>query len=269
MGALTGDRPEGESRHDRRRARRRIDADRHCASGRPTCWGTSTVPRPRRRCLTNLPVAPERLQSAIAAALVRRREGADALLQAIAAGKASARLLQDRASRSAWKARACRAWPIASPRLLKGLPPADQKLEALFGRRRDGFQSAKADAGRRAHGLREALRDLPPARRQGSEGRPPARRHRQPRPRPADGRHPRPQPQRRPDLPRSPTSPSRTARSSRGCCCAKRARSWSWPTRRARRSAFPNRRSRTARSRRSRRCRPTWSIRSPRMISTA
>ena len=43
--------------------------------------------------LNILPVAPERLQGAVAAALVRRREGADALLNAIASGKASARLL--------------------------------------------------------------------------------------------------------------------------------------------------------------------------------
>ena len=31
--------------------------------------------------------------------------------------------------------------------LLKGLPPADQKLNALFNRRRDGFPAAKADPG--------------------------------------------------------------------------------------------------------------------------
>ena len=50
-----------------------------------------------RAALINiLPVAPERLQGAVASALVRRREGADALLNAIASGKGSARLLQDR-----------------------------------------------------------------------------------------------------------------------------------------------------------------------------
>ena len=54
----------------------------------------------------------------------------------------------------------------------------------------------------RGAGLREALRHLPSARRQRGEGRPAARRHRQPRARPAHGRHPRPESQRRPDVPR-------------------------------------------------------------------
>ena len=97
--------------------------------------------------LNILPVAPERLQGAVASALVRRREGADALLNAIAAGKASARLLQDRNVTINLESSGLPKVTDRIAALLKGLPAADAKLAALFDRRRDGFQHAKADAG--------------------------------------------------------------------------------------------------------------------------
>ncbi|MFI5459576.1 MAG: PVC-type heme-binding CxxCH protein [Isosphaerales bacterium] len=102
-------------------------------------------PEAQTALLSNLPVAPERLQSAIAAALVRRRDGADALLQAIAAGKASARLLQDRGVTIILESSGLPKVADRIAALLKDLPPADQKLNALFSRRRDGFPAAKAD----------------------------------------------------------------------------------------------------------------------------
>jgi putative heme-binding domain-containing protein len=96
--------------------------------------------------LKNLPIVPERLQSAIAAALVRRREGAEALLEAIAAGKASGRLLQERSVTIILESSGLPGVSDRITSLLKGLAPADQKLSALFVRRRDGFQRAKPDA---------------------------------------------------------------------------------------------------------------------------
>ena len=93
--------------------------------------------------MKNLPIAPERLQSAIAAALVRRRAGAEALLEAIAAGKASGRLLQERSVTIILESSGVPGVSDRIASLLKGLAPADQKLNALFGRRRDGFQRAK------------------------------------------------------------------------------------------------------------------------------
>jgi putative heme-binding domain-containing protein len=95
--------------------------------------------------LATLPSAPERLQTAIALALVRRREGADALLQAIAAGKASARLLQQRPVTISLESSGLPQVALRITSLLKGLPPADEKLAALYASRRDGFQTAKAD----------------------------------------------------------------------------------------------------------------------------
>jgi putative heme-binding domain-containing protein len=78
---------------------------------------------------------------------VRRREGADALLQAIAAGKASARLLQQRPVTINLESSGLPKVAERITTLLKGLPPADEKLAALYASRRDGFQNAKADPG--------------------------------------------------------------------------------------------------------------------------
>ncbi len=100
-----------------------------------------------RSALINiLPVAPERLQGAVASALVRRREGADSLLNTIASGKASARLLQDRNVTINLESSGLPNVTDRIASLLKGLPAADAKLATLFDRRRDGFQRAKPDA---------------------------------------------------------------------------------------------------------------------------
>jgi putative heme-binding domain-containing protein len=108
--------------------------------------GGSNSAKARAVLLDNLPVAPERLQSAIATALVRRRDGADALLRSIAAGKASARLLQDRGVTIVLESSGLPGVVDRIAGLLKGLPAADQKLNALYVRRRAGYPEAKADA---------------------------------------------------------------------------------------------------------------------------
>ena len=96
--------------------------------------------------LNALPAAPSRLQSAIAAALVVRREGAEGLLDAVTAGKASARLLQEpRVSGPLGNAGVPKlAEQLAT--LQKGLPPADARVNALIATRRAGFGMAKAEA---------------------------------------------------------------------------------------------------------------------------
>ncbi len=102
-------------------------------------------PQAKAALLASLPVAPEQLQSAIAGALVRRRDGADALLQAIAAGKASGRLLQERSVTINLESSGLPHVTDRIAALMKGLPPADQKLRDLFARRHDGFSAAKAE----------------------------------------------------------------------------------------------------------------------------
>jgi len=107
--------------------------------------GNLDRPQAKSALLASLPVAPERLQFAIASALVRRREGADALLQAIAAGKASARLLQERSVTINLESSGLPQVADRIAALMKGLPPADQKLKDLFAKRHDGFNAAKVE----------------------------------------------------------------------------------------------------------------------------
>ncbi len=99
----------------------------------------------RMELLQSLPSAPASLQSTIAAGLAGSRPGAEQLLEAVVAGKASARLLQE--------------WPIhvrlqqaklanleeQVARLTRGLPPTDQRLRELLRRRQRGYSAAKTD----------------------------------------------------------------------------------------------------------------------------
>jgi putative heme-binding domain-containing protein len=107
-------------------------------------------PEARAALLGALPAAPERLQGAIAAGLAVRKPGAEALLDAVAAGKASARLLQDRRVALFLGNAGIADLPARLAALLKGLPPADGRTADLLRRRRAGFAAAKGDPGRGA-----------------------------------------------------------------------------------------------------------------------
>jgi putative heme-binding domain-containing protein len=92
-----------------------------------------------------LPSAPAPLQTVIANDMLGSREGTDRLLDAIAAGKGSPQLLREpgiepRLSRSSFPGVVERA-----AKLTKGLPPADQRVQELLGKRRAAFTAAKAD----------------------------------------------------------------------------------------------------------------------------
>jgi putative heme-binding domain-containing protein len=95
--------------------------------------------------MSALPLAPARLQIVIAAHLAGNQAGGEKLLEAVAAGKASARLLQERIV----EIRLANAnVPTLKQRLAKlteGLPPADQRLQELFKQRKIGFTAAKVD----------------------------------------------------------------------------------------------------------------------------
>jgi len=107
-------------------------------------------PEAQAAVLEALPTAPERLQSTIAAALARRREGAEALLKAIEAGKGSARLLQERRVVIGLENAEIPHLSERIAALLKGLPPADQKLREMMGERRTAFLRGAADPARGA-----------------------------------------------------------------------------------------------------------------------
>jgi putative heme-binding domain-containing protein len=107
-------------------------------------------PEARAALLGALPAAPERLQGAIAAGLAQRKAGAEALLDAVAAGKASARLLQERRVALSLGNAGMADLSERLAALLKGLPPADERTGELLRRRRAGFAAAKGDPGRGA-----------------------------------------------------------------------------------------------------------------------
>jgi putative heme-binding domain-containing protein len=96
--------------------------------------------------LAALPTAPARLQNAIAAALAGSPAGAERLLEAVAAGKASARLLQERAVEVRLADSKLPGVKERVAALTQGQMPADEKVNELLRRRRDGFAAARSDA---------------------------------------------------------------------------------------------------------------------------
>jgi len=102
-------------------------------------------PEARAAVLESLTTLPESLQSTAAAALVRHKQGAGALLEAIAAGKASARLLQQRPITIGLENAEIPDLADRIAKLLDGLPPADQKLRELIDHRRNSFLAASKD----------------------------------------------------------------------------------------------------------------------------
>jgi putative heme-binding domain-containing protein len=95
--------------------------------------------------LGSLPSAPSRLQNSIAAGLAGSKQGAEKLLEAVAAGKASARLLLERAVELRLKQAKVARLAERLERLTEGLPRADEKLQALLTKRRAGFLAARTD----------------------------------------------------------------------------------------------------------------------------
>ena len=103
-------------------------------------------PTARAELLKALPTAPAPLQIVIAANLARSPEGAGKLLEAVSAGKASARLLQERAVQVRLAHREVPNLEARLAVLTKGLPPADQRLQELMQKRKSGFVAAKTEA---------------------------------------------------------------------------------------------------------------------------
>jgi putative heme-binding domain-containing protein len=89
--------------------------------------------------------APARLQSTIALGMAGTSQGGDKLLQAIEAGKASPRLLQDRAIELRLQQVKVANVKARLAKLTQGLPAGDQKTQELITKRRDAFTSFQGD----------------------------------------------------------------------------------------------------------------------------
>jgi putative heme-binding domain-containing protein len=104
----------------------------------------------RAQLVAALLAAPARLQNVIATGMAGSREGAEQLLEAVSTGKASARLLQERAVYLRLERANPPKWKERVAKLTAGLPAADKKMQALLDARRKGFLKAKKDVARGA-----------------------------------------------------------------------------------------------------------------------
>lgn len=102
-------------------------------------------PKARSELIAALPTAPARLQTFIATGLAGNKDGALQLLDAIAAGKASPRLLQDWPVKIRLSQTRPPGWEKRVAELTAGLPAAEARLEKLFQQRKAGFQKTKPD----------------------------------------------------------------------------------------------------------------------------
>jgi putative heme-binding domain-containing protein len=102
-------------------------------------------PRAQEELLKGLASAPAKLQGAIAQALAGSREGAERLLDAVGSGKASARLLQESAVRQRLEQAQVPDLPKRLAKLTRGLPSANEKLQALINERSAGFAKARTN----------------------------------------------------------------------------------------------------------------------------
>jgi putative heme-binding domain-containing protein len=103
-------------------------------------------PETQEQLVLALPPAPARLQNVIAASLASSKMGAEKLFDAIAAGKASARLLQEQAVKVKLAESKLPGWKERVAKLTEGLPSADQKLAALLKTRHESFVKNKGDS---------------------------------------------------------------------------------------------------------------------------
>ncbi len=112
---------------------------------------SGNLPEGRAALLAALPTAPAKLATAIASGLAGSADGAAVLLDAVTAGKASPRLLQERPVQV--KLDALKRPEIAEriKKLTAGLPPADDGMAALLRKRAADYRKAKPDivAGRK------------------------------------------------------------------------------------------------------------------------
>jgi putative heme-binding domain-containing protein len=105
-------------------------------------------PEAQAELLKALASAPAALETAIATALAGSRPGAEKLLEAVGAGKASARLLQEQAVYVRLKQTKIPGIDQRLKKLTRGLPPADQRLHELIKRRRTAYTAAAHSADR-------------------------------------------------------------------------------------------------------------------------
>ena len=89
--------------------------------------------------------APAALQATIALGMAGSKQGGDKLLDSIAAGKASPRLLQDRGVALKIENFKNAGMNDRVKKLTVGLPPADQRIQELIAKRKTSYLASKSD----------------------------------------------------------------------------------------------------------------------------
>ena len=97
-----------------------------------------------------LPIVPGAIQTAIATGLAKTESGGDRLIATIEAGKASARLLQERGVEVRLAALKRPKLKERADAMLKGLPPAEARIQQVIQTRRASFDKATTDLARGA-----------------------------------------------------------------------------------------------------------------------
>jgi putative heme-binding domain-containing protein len=110
-----------------------------------TALASTNWPEAHAMLLKTMEAAPARLQSVIAVGLATSPQGAERLLEAVGKGKASPRLLMDRAVSLRLEQAKVANLKDRLARLTKGVPTGDQRIAALIAKQRDGFLAGKED----------------------------------------------------------------------------------------------------------------------------
>jgi len=105
----------------------------------------TNLPEAHAELLKALETSPAAMQKLIALGLAGSQQGAKVLLDAVAKGKASARLLVEQPIEARLRQSNVPQLAQTLAKLTRGLPKADERLHKLIARRSQGYQSAKTD----------------------------------------------------------------------------------------------------------------------------
>jgi putative heme-binding domain-containing protein len=103
------------------------------------------LPAAREALVAQLRTAADRLAVEIAAGLAQQKEGGEALLAEVAAGRATPRILQERAVQERLRGASIADLETRLKTLTANLPTADERINQLIAARRDGFHKAAAN----------------------------------------------------------------------------------------------------------------------------
>ena len=156
--------------------------------------GDVNRPESRAALVNGLTTAPQQLAVAIAAALATSPQGAEKLLAAVVAGKASAQLIQERQVVLRLNQSQIPGIKERIAELTRGLPSPDKRIADFMASRKTAYRAGHGDVTFGAKVFEKHCAICHQIANRGAQDRPSARRHRHPRLGPGAGGHPRPQP---------------------------------------------------------------------------